>query len=232
MSSPAFPSATDARLQELLSRALALPADAPSEAPANQAIDDGIDLDACRRAVKEALEWAARSVDKWFAWRLGAAAPSPDGKHEGGGVISRFFRRVSGWLKSGFSCAWGLLVRGKDAVLSMFGVKRKAPAAEAAPSQSATATEAARAPEERRASPTTTSADVAAKVTRGVLSHLAHDAVRVVATDMAAGGESGVFGSYLSAEVLGSIERVLSTSAGRAWTQEQMAKQGHAAGVG
>jgi hypothetical protein len=227
MSSPAFPSANDARLQELLSRALAHPADAPSEAPASQAVDDGIDLEACRRAVKEALEWAARSVDKWFAWRLGAAAPSPDGKREGGGVISRFFRRLSGWLKSGFSCAWGLLVRGKDAVLSVFGVKRKAHAAEAA-----TTTEAARAPEERRASPSTTSADVAAKVTRDVLSHLAQDAVRMVGTDMASGGEGGVLGRYLSAEVLSGIERVLSTSAGRAWTQEQMAKQGHAAGVG
>src|SRR5215831_12061642 len=62
MSMPALPSSTDARFQEMLSRAIALPHDEL----AKRATDCAIDLEACKRELGAAQDWVACNRSKWM----------------------------------------------------------------------------------------------------------------------------------------------------------------------
>jgi hypothetical protein len=62
MSIPALPSPNDARFQEMLSRALALPHDEL----AKRAIDCAIDLESCKRDLGSAQDWVTCNRSKWM----------------------------------------------------------------------------------------------------------------------------------------------------------------------
>jgi hypothetical protein len=62
MSMPALPSPNDARFQEMLSRALALPHDEL----ARRATDCAIDLEACKRDLGSAQDWVTCNRSKWM----------------------------------------------------------------------------------------------------------------------------------------------------------------------
>jgi len=162
----------DAQFREALSRALSTPSAPPIEA----ATEEPLDLEACKRAAREALEWVVQNVSKWMGQR-DAAPAQREASRKGGGVIARFFRRLADWLKTGFARVRDLFVRPKTTVSGEEGAARSTPAPESAPTQSAAAAAAARGPEQRPASPVTTTSSAAAEIARDVLSHLGRHVV-------------------------------------------------------
>jgi hypothetical protein len=77
---PAFPSETDPRFQEMLSKALAVPGDAP----VGHGTDAALDLEAARREMQEAREWVRRNRHKIdAALDLEVSAPAGHGTDAG-----------------------------------------------------------------------------------------------------------------------------------------------------
>jgi hypothetical protein len=77
---PAFPSETDPRFQEMLSKALAVPGDAP----VGHGTDAALDLEAARREMQEAREWVRRNRHKIdAALDLEVSAPTGHGTDAG-----------------------------------------------------------------------------------------------------------------------------------------------------
>jgi len=67
MSMPALPSANDARFQEMLTKALAVPHDDLAE----RATKCAIDLEACKREMATAQDWVACNRTKWWGGPAG-----------------------------------------------------------------------------------------------------------------------------------------------------------------